>query len=80
MADKLSWDEIKRRYPDEFVVLVETEVNENTDLVAGTVMNHGKDKRAMRQYLGELKVKHGACLWTGEPRGLLSPVRRTDPR
>ena len=75
MSDRLSWDEIKRRYPDEFVVLVDTEMDQASDLLTGTVMNHGKSKKEMRECLGKLNPKSGACLWTGAPRGLLSPVR-----
>jgi hypothetical protein len=45
MADteKLSWDEIKRRYPDEWVVLTDHRV-EGIDMVEGVVVDHGKVK------------------------------------
>jgi hypothetical protein len=79
-TEKLTWDEIKRRYPDEYVVLVDTEVDVVSDELTGRVMNHGKSKKDMRQYLGKLNPMSGACLWTGEARGLLSPVRPVDPR
>ena len=80
MTERLSWNEIRRRYPDEYVVLIDAELDQNTDLVAGTVVNHGKSKQDMRLYLGQLNPKSGACLWTGEPRGLLSPMRPVEPR
>ncbi|MBI4864264.1 MAG: hypothetical protein HY815_29005 [Candidatus Riflebacteria bacterium] len=80
MAEKLTWDEIKKQYPDEFVVLVDTQVDEATDVLTGTLVNHGKSKQEMRKYLGQLNPKRGACLWTGQPRGLLSPIRPVDPR
>ncbi|MBI4862988.1 MAG: hypothetical protein HY815_22400 [Candidatus Riflebacteria bacterium] len=80
MDERLTWDEIKRRFPDEYVVLIDAELDQNTDVVAATVVNHGKSKQEMRSYLGQLDPKSGACLWTGEPRGLLSPVRRAGDR
>ena len=37
LSRKTAASRARRRFPDEYVVLVETAVNENTDLVAGTV-------------------------------------------
>lgn len=78
MADRLSWDEINRRYPDECVVLVDTEVDDTTTIVEGTVMAHGKHKRAMRQILAQLAPKRGGCLWTGAVHGRIRTVRKGD--
>lgn len=80
MTERLTWDEIRRRYPDEYVVLIDTELDQNTVIIAATVVNHGKDKREMRSHLGQLNPRSGACLWTGEPRGLLSPMRPVGDR
>ena len=46
MAVKLNWDEIKRRYPNEWVVLVDFH-EEGEDLVDGVVFDHGRDRDAL---------------------------------
>jgi hypothetical protein len=81
MADKLTWDEIKRRYPDEYVVLVDLDMDDSTTtLLGGTVVNHGKDKAEMIRYLGTLHARSGACSWTGEIHGRIQAVVRADSR
>ena len=45
MSKKLTWEEIRQRYPDEWVVLVDFSVDENQDLEAGVVYGHGPDLR-----------------------------------
>ncbi|MBI4861154.1 MAG: hypothetical protein HY815_12985 [Candidatus Riflebacteria bacterium] len=44
MGEKLTWDEIKKRFPDEWVVLVDSSFNENEDLTEGTVFAHGSNR------------------------------------
>lgn len=78
--ETLTWDEIRHRYPDEYMVLIDTEVDRDTDVLTGTVVIHGKGKREMRQYLGTLSPRSGACLWTGTPGGLLGPMRQANPK
>lgn len=69
MGNKLTWGEIKRRYPDEFVALLDPEHDESTALVAATVVAHGKDKREMYKVLKSLNARHMACRWTGQLHG-----------
>lgn len=69
MTEKLTWEEIKKRYPDEYVVLIDPEVDETDTVLAGTVVDHGKDKHEMYQVLGKLNPKDGGCLWTGKVHG-----------
>jgi hypothetical protein len=48
MADKLTWDEIKSRYPDEWVVLVDLDADDVSDEVhAGVVFAHSKNEREL---------------------------------
>jgi hypothetical protein len=79
MTEKLTWDEIKRLYPDEFVVIVDPDVDEaTTTLLGGTVVNHGKDKAEMIRYLGSLKARDGACRWTGKIHGRVHTFVKAD--
>jgi hypothetical protein len=66
MSERLTWDEIKKRYPDEFVAMTDPEHDESASLCGGTVVAHGKNKHELLHYLKTLGAKHTACLWTGE--------------
>ncbi|MBI4871310.1 MAG: hypothetical protein HY814_07050 [Candidatus Riflebacteria bacterium] len=44
MTEKLTWDEIKQRYPDEYVILAEPEFDDNEDPVGGVVLSHGQNE------------------------------------
>ena len=61
-GEKLTWEEIRARYPDEYVALVDVETPDMT-IRAGVVYAHHPDRRtllAMQQHL-----RDGAILWTG---------------
>lgn len=81
MADtttKLSWDEIKKMYPDEWVALVDDDWPNNQPLpLAGVVYAHSPDHDqliAMQKHL-----KYAAIAWTGKKRGeLLRAAARVD--
>jgi len=68
MHEKLSWDEIKARYRDEWVQLVDVDWDlSNPDPLAGVVRVHHKDKKEFKKLLatGE-KPKRAALLYTGQ--------------
>lgn len=70
-AEKLTWDEIKARYPDSYVLLVDREIGAATTVTAGNVVKVGTDKAQMHRSLLRLKAKHTALLWTGVVQGLV---------
>lgn len=74
MTDKLTWDEIKRQYPDEWVILAQPEFNDNEDPVSGIVVSHGLDAAKALHPVRELKESL-ATLYTGEIHGGLISVR-----
>jgi len=43
VGEKLTWDEIKKRFPDEWVVLVDYDWPDDADVQAGVVWAHGRD-------------------------------------
>jgi hypothetical protein len=76
--DKLTWDEIRKKYPDEFVAIVDPEHDADDHLTGGTVVGHGKNKHELLDYLMALGAKHTACRWTGKLHGRVRLVRPTE--
>ena len=73
MADKLSWDEVRAKYPDEWVILVDLVVNETTDVTAGRVYDHSPD----RSYIHEKQLdvrQDAAVLYTGKLHGAVASL------
>jgi hypothetical protein len=64
MADKLTWDEIKGKYPDEWVVLVDYELDPDEEVTAGTVLAHSRNKADLKQALS--RPDDAAFLYTGD--------------
>ena len=75
MSEKLTWDEMKRRYPDEFVAIVDPEHDPDDRLTGGMVVGHGKNKHELLDFLGSLGAKHAACRWTGKIHGRVRLVK-----
>lgn len=67
-AEKLPLAEIQRRYPDEWVVLVDYDFP-NMELTAGVVLAHAPDRDALRGVIRS--VRDRAVIWTG---AIKSPV------
>lgn len=67
MNDKLPWNEIKRRHPNEWVALVDVEWPEMKQITAGVVFAHSPRREEL------LKMQRGlrsaAILFTGKKRG-----------
>jgi hypothetical protein len=78
--EKLSWDEMKRRFPNEFVAIVDPEHDAEDQLTGGTVVGHGKNKHELLDFLGTLGAKHIACRWTGAIHGRVRLVRLADEK
>jgi hypothetical protein len=65
---KMSWDEIKKLYPDEWVIVVDYESDPLTVVAAGRVVEHGKDRGDVHHRLQSIKEKSAAIVFTGKPR------------
>jgi hypothetical protein len=81
MPQKLSWDEIRRQYPDEWVVLTDHRID-GIDIVEGIVVDHGAVKAEVYARLRN-SPNGSAVLYTGEIRhGLvgLSAIDMDDER
>lgn len=65
--EKLSMEEIKRLYLDEWVVLVDYDWP-NMTLTAGVVYAHSPDRLSLRETIKSLRSR--AVIWTGRKIGL----------
>lgn len=82
--ERLTWDEIGSRYPDEWVMMVDVDwVNEDDpDFRTAIVVGHGKTRREVSLSTREAMraFSDGACMFTGRlvPEGpvYLSPLFR----
>ena len=76
-SERLSWSEICKRFPDEWVVLVDTDWANDTDFEFGgaTVIGHHKRRKDASPDVKAAFVDHVevGCFWTGKIRG---PVPR----
>jgi hypothetical protein len=72
-ADRLTWDEICKRFPDEWVVLVDTDWVNDRDFEFGTalvVAHHKRRKDASPDVKIAFQTQDEVgCFWTGEIRG-----------
>ena len=64
---KLStWKAIQKKYPDEWVLLIEPVADKNCRVKKGILVAHGKDKEAVRKNLKNVEWTGSACLFTGD--------------
>ena len=74
MAEKLTWSEIKERYRNEFVQLVDYEWDETEpDPRSGVVTIHSKNRREFDQLIRQAQEPDSAILYVGEinlPKGV----------
>jgi hypothetical protein len=64
MGEKMTWEEMKRLYPDEWLLIVDYILDETGHLVNGVVERHSKSK--MNVYQTPLQNKSAAFRYTGE--------------
>jgi hypothetical protein len=65
MEEILTVAEIESRYPSEWVLVEDPEVNEHQEVVRGRVVFHSRDRDEVDRKAIELKLKHSAFLYTG---------------
>jgi len=62
----LTWEEIKRHYPDEWVLIDFSELDTTLQVVQGEVVAHSPHKEDMDKKLLELENERLAIEFTGE--------------
>jgi len=74
-AVRLTWDEIRKRFPDEWVVLVDADWVNDTDFEFGSaeVIAHHKHRRDASPDVKAARAQDRdvGCFWTGAIRGTL---------
>jgi len=64
-AEVLTWEEIQRRYPDEWVLIANPELGEDLEVLDGVVVYHGDDVEEIDRQATERGLKNTAVLYTG---------------
>lgn len=70
LGEKLTWEEIRRCYPDRWVALVDYD-SPNMQVTAGVVYAHASDRGVIGQMTRHLL--NAAILWTGKRPTFLPP-------
>jgi len=63
MGQKMTWEEMKKAYPDELLLVTGYELDELGEIVTGVVERHAKDGRGIDY---SLATKQGLACYTGE--------------
>ncbi len=66
MADRLRWEEIVARYPDEWVVLEDLEEDEYINVLSAVVVAHSPDHDEAWAALERSKSYHSGINFTGK--------------
>jgi len=64
MGKKMTWDEMKNNYPDEWLLIVDYDLDESGHLIKGIVEQHSRSK--INIYQIPLQNKSAAFRYTGE--------------
>lgn len=75
MAPKMTWEEIKTTYPDQWVSLIKVERGENGMIRAGTVTAVGPDLKSVTRKLKREKRPSDAFEFTGSIKNFLGFAR-----
>lgn len=80
-SERLTWGEICKRYPDEWVVFVDADWADETDFEfssAAVIAHHKRRKDASPDVkAARAQGREVGCFWTGELRG---PIRSLEGR
>ena len=55
--ERLTIQEIEQRYPDEWLLIVDCEISENTELLSGVVAVHSKSREDIHDAIPDYKGK-----------------------
>jgi len=65
MDEILTREEIEKRYPNEWVMIEDPEVDEHNEVLGGKVISHHPDRATAYQALAKSKAKSFTSLITG---------------
>lgn len=64
MGKKMTWEEMKKKYPDEWLLITDFDLDNSGHIIAGCVRRHSKDKDTV--YRRPALNKSTAFRYTGE--------------
>lgn len=64
MSERLTWEEIVARFPDEWVLVVDIDEERTDSFLVAAVADHGMDRDVMEQRFARMKVPSG-IFYTG---------------
>lgn len=64
MGERLSWKEIEKKYPDEWVLVVDLDMGEMGSIEEATLIAHSKNKEEIFSY--PIEAERVGLLFTGE--------------
>ncbi len=64
MSEKMTWEEMRRAFPDEWLLITDMEKDQSGRLIAGVVERHSKDDRDV--FSPPALPKNCAFKYTGE--------------
>jgi hypothetical protein len=70
MAEVLTIDEIRSRFPSEWLLIGDPQTDDSLEVVAGRVLHHSTDRDEVYRKAVELRPNRFATLYTGRiPKG-----------
>jgi len=66
MNEVLTFDEMRRRFIDEYVLVSDPETDNGPDILGGLVLYHAKDREEVLDKCIEIRPKFYAVVYTGE--------------
>lgn len=67
IGERLSIDEINRRFDGEWVLLEDPEIAEDEEVLSGLLLFHSDNRDALDRRVLELRPRHSAIFFVGEP-------------
>ena len=67
MGEVMTLDEINERFDSEWVLLEDPELTKGMEIIRGKVLFHSKDRDELYRKALELRPKHGAIFFVGDP-------------
>jgi hypothetical protein len=65
MDEVMTYEQMKRKFKDEWLLIEDPELTEVLQIIRGKVLWHGKNKNELYRVAMELRPKHPAIWYTG---------------
>jgi hypothetical protein len=66
MDEVLTLEEINSRFPSEWILIADPELDENLEVVRGRIVIHSKDRKEVDRKAIQLRLKSSAFHYTGQ--------------